>query len=87
MSTEADIAEIKTTILSIDARISDYVKHSQQMCSLMHKEINEHLKDAPHFRDKVNVMGGQIAVVLAILGVVLIGVMGIAYFVIQKVLA
>jgi len=84
MSTETDIAEIKTTLVGLDNKFSEYVKHAQQLCALMHEPINRHLSESDMYRDCVNRNSGKITVILAILAVVLVGVMSIAYFVIQK---
>ena len=85
MSIETDVAEVKAILQSLSNRIDENIEYSKTICILKHKTVDEHLKDSPIFRDRISRLSGQMMVVLSILSIVLVGVLSIAWFVIQKV--
>lgn len=86
MSTETDIAEIKQTLNYLTERISEGIAHSKEMCVSKHKEIDQHIAESPRFRDMVIDVVGKVSILSGVVTVILIGILGIAYVVIQKVL-
>ena len=85
MSVETDMAEIKTDVKGLKELVAQNIDYSKTICILKHKSVDEHLTDAPIFRDRISRLSGQMIVVLSILSVILVGILSIAWFVIQKV--
>ena len=46
-------AELKAEFRNLHAKIDGYMKHQEEICRVKHKPIDEHLAEAPPFRDRV----------------------------------
>jgi len=53
MSDNEQLAEIKAGVKALNGKLDTYIGHQRELCELKHKEIAQHLKDSPHFRDKI----------------------------------
>jgi hypothetical protein len=87
MSVETDIAEIKQGMVSLIKAVDASMAHNKEMCIEKHKDIVKHLEESPRFRDIVLDLAGKVTVLLAIVMLLVAGVLGIAWVVIQKVMA
>jgi len=45
--------EIRGELKGINVKLDTYIKHQQEICILYRKPLEEHVKDGPHFRDKI----------------------------------
>jgi len=46
-------ADIKKEFDTLNGKFDTYIAHQEKVCELHRKPFDEHVKDGPHFRDKM----------------------------------
>ena len=54
--------EMKQELGAINTKLDTYIKHQREILDLKLEPINEHLKDGPHFRDKIVKIGESLRI-------------------------
>ena len=79
-----DFGEIKSDICYIKKALDTYIKHAQEVCELKHKEINQHLKESPVFRDRVVKTEGQVTMLWILTVMLLSSVVGGFFWLLRR---
>jgi len=54
--------EIKREFTVLNEKLDTWIAHLEEKCMLLRKPIEEHVKDGPHFRDKLVKIGESLKI-------------------------
>jgi len=72
--------DIKQEFKAINVKLDTYIANQERVCQLHRKPLEEHIKDGPHFRDKIVKLGESLkinwAITFLVIGSIISGAVG-----------
>ena len=82
-------ADIKKEFEALHTKFDTYISTQEKVCRLHRKPLEAHIKDGPHFRDKLIKIGESIrinwAITFVIIGSIVSGAVGGIFWMLRRV--
>jgi len=76
--------EIRFGLNNLNEKFDRYIEHQEELCALHRKPYDLHIKDGPHFRDKLVKFGESLRISWILLLIMITGCVGGFWWLLRK---
>jgi len=76
--------DIRNGLKALNNKFDVFIKHQEEVCKLHRKPLEEHIKDGPHFRDKLVKLGESLRISWILLLIMITGCVGGFWWLLRK---